>query len=229
MAKATENAASAAGFAERRRLQRVRLIQPLKGVIGQTRIFVVDLSLRGLRVAHQDVIGKVGETIVVKFDYEGRSVTVRCEVRHSSIFRAPENASSRATWHSGLAVTSANETAAQTLRDIVVTHVLRALDEQKANARGLPAVSPQSFQTGKTNTYVRHEFILGAWRTTTTADPKQPERGFTVSAEHTPSEVEMLRSAFEMGTTREDRDFIRKMAEMSIGTKDGIPTRRFEP
>ena len=229
MAKGTETASAAAGFAERRRLQRVRLIQPLRGAVGQARIFIVDLSLRGLRVAHQDPIGKVGETILVKFEHEGRSVSVRAEVRHTSVFRAPENASGRTTWHSGLAITSANETAAHTLRDIVVNHVLRALDEQKANARGLPAVSPQSFQTGKTNTYVRHEFILGAWRTTTTSDPKQPERGFTVSAEHTPSEVEMLRSAFEMSATREDRDFIRKMAEMSIGTKDGIPTRRFEP
>jgi hypothetical protein len=229
MAKAIENAAGGEGFVERRRLQRVRLIQPLRGVIGQARIFVVDLSLRGLRVAHQDAIGRVGENVLLKFEYEGRSVTIRCDIRHTALFRPAETASGRATYHSGLEVSSATESAAGTLRDIVVTHVLRALDEQKANARGLPAVSPQSFQTGKTSTYVRHEFILGTWRTTATSDAKQPERGFTVSAEHTPAEVEMLRSAFEMSTTREDRDFIRKMAEMSIGTKDGIPTRRFEP
>jgi hypothetical protein len=229
MAKATEGAPAATGFAERRRLQRVRLIQPLRGAIGTSRIFVVDLSLRGLRVAHQDPIGKVGETVQVKFDHDGRPVTLRAEIRHTSLFRAAETASSRATYHSGLAVSSTTETAAHAMREIVFSHVLRALDEQKANARGLPAVSPQSFQTGKTSTYVRHEFVLGTWRTTSTADPKQPERGFTVSSEHTPAEVEMLRSAFEMSTTREDRDFIRKMAEMSIGTKDGIPTRRFEP
>jgi len=225
MAKATENA----GFVERRRMQRVRLIKPLRGVLGEIRIFVVDLSLQGLRIAHQDHIGKVGQNVLVKFEHDGRTVSVRCEIRHTSLFRPAEGATGRATYHSGLSVTSANETAAETMREIVATHVLRALDEQKANARGLPAVSPQSFQTGKTTKYVRHEFILATWRTTTTEDPKQPERGFTVSSEHTPAEVEMLRSSFELATTREDRDFIRKMAEMSIGTKDGIPTRRFEP
>jgi hypothetical protein len=225
MAKTSENA----GYAERRRLQRVWLIKPLRGAVGETRIFIVDLSLRGLRIAHQGSIGKVGESIMVKFEHEGRPVTVRGDIRHTSLFRAAEGASGRATYHSGLLITSANETAVHSLREIVAAHVLRALDEQKANARGLPAVSPQSFQTGKTSIYVRHEFILASWRTTTTDDPRQPERGFTVSAEHTPAEVEMLRGAFEMATTREDRDFIRKMAEMSIGTRDGVPTRRFEP
>lgn len=217
------------GFVERRRLQRVRLVEPLRGTIGATRIFVVDLSLRGLRVAHQDDIGAAGETVLVKFEYEGHGLTVRAEVKRTVLFKPAQGATGRAVYHSGLALSSVNESAAATLRDIVVSHVARALDEQKANARGLPAISPQSFQTGKTTTYVRHEFVLGQWRTSATHDPSQPERGFTVSSEHTPHEVELLRSAFEHGATREDRDLIRRMAEMSISTREGIPTRRFDP
>src|SRR5690606_27789254 len=108
-------------------------------------------------------------------------------------------------------------------------HVARALDEQKANARGLPAVAPASFQTGRATRFLRHELVLGKWNETPTTDPSQPEHGFTVSAGHSPREIEMLRSAFERGDGKVDRDLIRRLAQLSIGNREGIPTRRFMP
>src|SRR5437764_11165049 len=58
-------------FSERRRYQRVRLVDQVRGIVDETRIVVVDVSLSGLRVLHQDELPRVGGTCVVKFLWDG--------------------------------------------------------------------------------------------------------------------------------------------------------------
>lgn len=217
-----------AGMIERRRVQRVKMATPLRGVVGSARMFVVDVSLRGLRIAHQEAIGRPGEVVNLKFDWDGHSVSLRCEITRSQTVRAADG-SGKPLIHSGLVIVHAAGSSGRSLRDLVEWHIVRALDEQKANARGIPAVAPQSFQTGKATYYIRHELVLGRWREMATTDPTQPSQGFTVSAEHSASEVEMLRSAFERGTSAGGRDLIRRLAQLSISAAEGIPTRRFMP
>lgn len=212
---------------ERRRLQRVKLPDPLRGSCGTARIYVADLSLNGLRIVHQDLLGEVGDDITIRFDWDGRTILLACRIVRSAVQSGEPGA--KQIFHSGLSIAHASTAATATLRELIETHVARALDEQKANARGLPAVAPSSFQTGRTSRFLRHELVVGKWRETTTTDPSQPEHGFTVSAEHTRHEIEMLRSAFERGSGKEGRDLIRRLAQLSIGTREGIPTRRFTP
>jgi hypothetical protein len=56
------------------------------------------------------------------------------------------------------------------------------MDEQKANARGIPPIAAQSNQAAQRTYYKRHELIGNRWRETETTDPAQPANGFTVSA-----------------------------------------------
>lgn len=225
------NASSGAGrtgFVERRSVQRVQLTDRLRGTIGLTRIFIADVSTNGVRVLHQEPIGKTGDVVSVSFTWEGRAITVKAEIVRSLLFRA-ESTTGRSLYHSGLRIVEASMAARITIRELIESYVARALDEQKANARGLPAVAPQSFQTGKASHFVRHELFLGKWRETATTEPTQPEHGFTVAATHSQHEIEMLRSAYERGTGADGRDLIRRLAQLSIGTREGIPTRRFVP
>lgn len=217
-----------AGFVERRSVQRVRLIDRLRGTVGTTRIFIADVSTSGLRALHQEQIGKPGDVVTVAFAWEGRPVTLRCEIVRSLLFRS-ETSTGRSLFHSGLKIIEAALSARIALRELIEAHVARALDEQKANARGVPAVAPQSFQTGRASHFVRHELILGKWRETATTDAAQPEHGFTVSGSHSQHEILMLRSAYERGSGADGRDLIRRLAQLSIGNRDGIPTRRFVP
>lgn len=216
------------GFVERRSVQRVRLTDRLRGTIGLTRIFIADISTSGLRALHQDPVGKTGEIVSVSFSWEGRAITVRAEIVRSVLFRADSSAG-KPLFHSGLRIVEASMAARISIRELIESHVARALDEQKANARGLPAVAPQSFQTGRASHFVRHELLLGKWRETATTEATQPAHGFTVAATHSQREIEMLRSAYERGTGADGRDLIRRLAQLSIGTRDGIPTRKFEP
>ena len=114
------------------------------------------------------------------------------------------------------------------LRQLVADCVARALDEQKANARGVPATAALSFQTGKGNDYVRCELVDGAWRRTATNRPEQPANGFTVSAEEERDQVELLCQTFESADAA-GRKLIQTMAEMSISKSEGVPTRRYNP
>ena len=102
----------------------------------------------------------------------------------------------------------------------------RALDEQKANARGIPATAADSFQTGKGTRFLRCELINGAWRKSETERPDQPAIGFTVSAEEDRRQLALLCESFEKADP-EGRKMIQMLAEMSISKAEGIPTRRY--
>jgi hypothetical protein len=213
---------------ERRRVQRVRLMQPLRGMAGSQRVFVLDLSVHGIRIAHQEELGRAGEACLLTFEWEGIHISVHCRISHTQVLRAGSPSRSRTLMHSGLEIEGASNEARTTLRTMIEAHVLRAIDEQKANARGVPAIAAQSFQTGKGDQFVQHLFTNGRWSQRETTDSRQPPAGFTISKEQTRAEVQMLRDAYEAGDAT-TRDLIRKMSELSISRIEGIPTRRYEP
>jgi hypothetical protein len=216
-------------FVERRRVQRVRLPEPLRGTIGTARVFVMDVSLRGVRVAHQENVGDIGDPCLLRAEWEGKPMELTCTVVRTQVQRPADAKSSRTLYHSGLEIQQIAAASAKALRSIIEHHIALAIDEQKANARGIPAVAAQSFQTGNARHYVRHELVLGRWREVATTDATQPDNGFTVAANHTPHEVQMLRNAFERGGISGSRELIRRLAQLSITAGEGIPTRRYMP
>lgn len=211
-------------------MQRVKLIEPLRGSIDAQRVFVIDVSLRGLRIAHQESIGRVSDVITLSAQWDARPLHLKCEIVRTQVHRVAESATARTLHHSGVVIKQALGMSATTLRELIESHILRAIDEQKANAQGIPAIAAQSFQTGKPSHYKRHELFAGRWRETATSDPAQPPNGFTVSADHSPHEVAMLRNAFERGDSATGgRDLIWRLAKLSITASEGVSTRRFMP
>lgn len=217
-------------FVERRRVQRVKLSDPLRGTMESNRVFIVDVSLRGLRIAHQEPIGDKGSIVTLRATWDAKPIELKCEIVRTQIHRVAQSAMQKTLYHSGVEIRQAVGLSAITLRELIEAHVVRALDEQKANANGIPATAAQHFQTGKATHFKRHELFGGRWRETATADPTQPQNGFTVSAEHSPEEVAMLRSAFEQGDAASGgRELIWRLAKLSISSREGVPTRRFMP
>jgi hypothetical protein len=210
---------------QRRRPERIRPISLIRGVAGDQKIAVMNASLTGIGIAHQQAIGRPGDEIDTRFEWDGRQVRLRCEIRWSKqqVHLSPP------LWHSGFRILSfEDQSSSQVLRDLVLHYVERAIDEQKANARGLPAKAAQSFQTGGAKLFRRHELIAGRWVALDTTDRKQSPSGFTIAASSPPEEVAMLRAAYE-AADREGASLIRKLAELSISSHEGIPTRRYQP
>ena len=213
---------------ERRRLQRVKLLEPLPGRIDAQRVFILDVSRTGMRVAHQETIGTPGDQRVVEFEWDGRLIALSCTLRHSHLQRIGTAAYARSIYHSGFTIAASSPESEEVLREMIERHVERALDEQKANARGIPALSAHSFQTGNAKEYVRHVCAGGRWHAAPTTDTRQPANGFTISAAQTEPEIAMLRASWEAGDAAA-RAMIQRMAELSISRLEGIPARRYTP
>ena len=203
-------------------------VDKIRGLVGSTVVYVVDLSLTGLRVAHKEELPAIGETCVVTFNWAGRRLTMRCEVRRTVVAKRATSAFEKTLYHTGLAIVSKDPVADRTLREIIEDCVARAMDEQKANARGIPTIAAQSFQTGKSENLVRCELRGTQWVKTPTRDSAQPENGFTISADETPDKIEMLCRAYQSGDA-DGRKLIRTFAALSISKAEGIPTRRYAP
>jgi len=206
----------------------VKLSQPLGGRSGNARVFLVDASVEGIRVAHQGTLPPVGQTCQIAFDWHGHTIDLECQVIHNSLFKLAKADGEKSVYHSGLRITNASDESRKTLKQLISEVVARALDEQKANARGVPASAAQSFQTGKGNDFIRCELIDGEWRRTTTSRPEQPQNGFTISAEEGRDQIDMLCQSFETADAA-GRKLIRTLAEMSISKSEGVPTRRYTP
>ncbi len=214
---------------ERRRYGRVRPIQRLRGTVGAVPIYVVDISMNGVRVAHQEPIPTGAAPVMLRFEWDGRTVTLQCQIRRTRVEREAKSQFDKALMHSGLSIVTILPSSRELLRDLIANCVTRALDEQLANAKGLPAIAAQSFQTGKVGEdFIRCELLNGKWRRTKTRIPEQPSQGFTVSADEEPSKVDMLCTAYESGDA-DGRKLIRTFAALSISKSEGIPTRRYEP
>lgn len=214
--------------AERRRVQRIRLDQPVRATAGGVPAFVLDLSTRGFRIAHREPIAKMGDTCTLTFEWEGRHVGFRCVVKRTILQRTSESTFARNVYHSGVEIVHCSEPARETLETIVAHHIALAIDEQKANARGIPPMAVRAFDSKRTAKLVRHEYAGGRWNSLPSNDPTQPRNGFTISADAKPAEVEMLRRTWERSDAA-GREWLQITAELSIGPGDATPARRYDP
>jgi len=212
---------------ERRRFQRIHLLQPVRGVAANHPVVLVDLSLCGVHVEHQEPIGRAGSDCPMSFEWEGQRAELQCVIVRTSVQRIRKAGYATTLYHSGLRMTDYTPATGTVLRDVIRVHVERALDEQRANALGIPPVLARSIQTGSATEFIRHEFVAGKWRQTPTSDPAQPSEGFTIDAACSAVEVAMLREAYERCAHM--RGTIKRMAELSVSNPDGIPARRYEP
>jgi hypothetical protein len=209
-------------------VSRARLTRPIGGRVGAARIFLVDVSVEGLRIAHQSAVPAVGQTCRVSFEWQGQLIELDCEVIHNSLYKLAKSEGEKSTYHAGLRIANAFGDSAAALKKLVADVVARALDEQKANARGIPAAAAEVFQTGKGTDFVRCELIDGTWRRTITSRPEQPANGFTVSADEATDQVELLCQTFA-SSDAQGRKLIQLLSEMSISKSEGVPTRRYNP
>jgi hypothetical protein len=212
---------------ERRRFGRIRLDAPLYGAFHESRVRVLELSITGLRIAHEArfAANQPHELII---DWEGREIRLVCSVVRTTLWRLAKSIGERSVYHSGLRVVESDQESFEALRELMHERIVRALEEQKANARGIPPLAAYTHQPEKGELYRRCEYVNGAWRRTETIRPNQPTNGFTISADVDPVHVAMLCETWE-ATTAEGRRLTQLLAELSISKGEGVPTRRYVP
>ncbi len=210
------------------RLQRITLTEQLMGTAEGQKALVIDISLSGVLIAHQ-FPSDIGRTVRLRFDWRGEATIADCEVMRSKLHAPPVRAGARAVYRSGVAFMRFIDGSESILRSMIAELVTRALDEQKANARGIPPNMASSIQTGRRSRgYLTLRMVGGAWQRLESVHAVHPEDGFTISIEEDPAQIDLLCEAWErVGPAH--RNMIREMARMSIANQDGIPARRYEP
>src|SRR4029079_9407499 len=199
---------------------RIHLIENHPATIDGIPVKLTEVSVTGARIAHEVRLPRAA-TNTLRIDWHGRTIRLQCEAVRSMLVRPGE-------YQSGVHFVNTGDESDKLLRELIAEHVTRALNEQIANARGVPPMGGYTYQIGKGNRYRKCEFIGGVWKKTETGMPAQPPSGFTISAEIDPGHVQMLCQTW-LACDEEGRRLIQILAELSIDKREGIPTRRYLP
>jgi hypothetical protein len=212
---------------ERRKYSRIRLDLPLSARFGGTRVKVLEVSVLGFLLAHE---GRMGgpDTRSLDLQWQGATISLECTVVRSTLWRLSKAMGEQSIYHSGVRIVDSSRESFDALRGLIGERILRALEEQKANARGIPPLAAYMYQPEKGDVLRRCEWIDGVWRKSETIRPEQPPNGFTVSSEVDPHHLDLLCATWE-ATTAEGRRLTQFLAELSISRHEGIPTRRYVP
>lgn len=92
---------------ERRRFPRLKLREPLRGAVGGARIYVLDASVGGMRVAHQGTLPPPGAFCRIELPTAMGTIKVDCEVVRTVPQPPPLTQTQRPIFHSGLVVVAA--------------------------------------------------------------------------------------------------------------------------
>jgi len=95
---------------ERRRHPRITLRRPLRGAVGSTRIYVMDTSISGLRVAHSGALPQPREFCRIELPTDLGAIKLDCEVIRTVL--------EKDLFHSGVAIVAADHQSTERLRSI---------------------------------------------------------------------------------------------------------------
>ena len=212
---------------ERRRFGRIELDEPLKGSIDGVPVDVVEVSIAGFRVTHQARFAP-GQGSELRVSWRGKEMRFSCGVARSTLSRLAKTPAEKSIYQSGIRVDEAFGDSEAVLRDLIAERVMRALSEQKENARGVPPTIEYTYQVGKGDRFRRCELSEGKWKSFDTTRSEQPAEGFTVSVEIDAAQVDILKRTYE-SVGSEGRRLTKMLAELSIKKTEGGPTRRYIP
>ena len=212
---------------ERRQYGRVELDPPLRASLDGMPVSVIDASVSGFRVAHESRIVPV-PTRRITVHWEANAMEFGVVVARSMLHKLAQKPGDSTVYHSGIHILEAKGDSDRILRELIESRVMRALDEMKANARGIPPISSYTVHVTQPDRFRRCELVDGTWRKSETAIRQQPQNGFTVAADVDARHVDMLCKLFET-TNDEGKRLTKVLAELSITRGEGTSARRYVP
>ncbi len=242
-------------FPRTRRVQRVRLAQPLIARLGATQVVLVDVSVMGAKIEHHTPLA-AGARARLFFAWDDEEIETECRIVRSRLERFSVGADGLTVYHSGLEFDEIDPNTKSKLKEMIARFITRALEEQKLNAKGMLPASvdhmpifryggqltsnpkdvtqaigvsalPSSRVAVETG-YICYHLENNTWRKKRTHDPGQPTEGFTISALEDRSQADLLCDAYQK-SDREGRKMIQLFAQLSIVEGEGILPGRFEP
>ena len=101
---------------DRRRFQRIRPAQPLSASVGSSQAYVLDASIGGVGLIHENVLPAPGDIVRIEMNSEVGRITLDCEVVRTAPHTAPQGTFGKPMFQSGLRVVAADHQSAERLR-----------------------------------------------------------------------------------------------------------------
>jgi hypothetical protein len=212
---------------DRRQYHRIHIDAPLEARMHDVMVTVKDVSLNGVRVVGEARFSP-GSEHDLQFVWNDLKIDLVVQVVRCTLFSFAKAPGEKSMYQTGLKIRETRGHSDRALREMIASYVIHALEEQKANARGLPPLGPYFYIEGKGDRYRRCELIEGKWRRSETTRAEQPQNGFTISADIRPQYVDLLCQTYQM-SDEEGRRLTQTLAQLSISKKEGVPTRRYLP
>lgn len=190
---------------ERRAYQRLTLMEPLDGWFGDYAVRLVDVSVNGAQIEHDDLIPADARGLL-RFWWHGAQVEILAQTAHISPGK-----------RIGLQFLEENPL----LNDQITASATELLHAREANARGertSNVIGDETLTAASrihARRYVRWTLSEDGWNGQISSDPRQPTSGFTISAGEPDEDVAMLRRTYESGD-EESRRLTRMLAELSV-------------
>jgi len=112
---------------DRRKIQRIQFESPLGAKMEATPVILLDISASGARIEHSFPLAK-GRVINLNFEYEGRSLSIDCEVIRCHL----ENGPGGAAYRSGLSF-DRDDPSYRDLREMIADAVMKDFVARRAH------------------------------------------------------------------------------------------------
>lgn len=141
---------------ERRKYGRIHPEPPLRGSVDAVPIYIAEVSITGARVKHETRLPRTAGIHQLWFDWQEHTLRFQCEFVRTTIVRLARKPPEKSLYETGLQIIAADsDEDAQLLRALIAEYVVRALNEQLANAHGIPPLAAYSYQSGKGDRFRR--------------------------------------------------------------------------
>jgi hypothetical protein len=191
---------------ERREFQRLNLTKPLDGWFGDFSVLVVEVSASGAKIVHDEEL-PMGSRGLLRFSWRGRDLEILSQITRSEGARSGVHFLEKNAEVWSLIADSANE-------------VLRAQEANAAGDRARNVVGDETLTASSAGIrgasgFLQYHFTEAGWKCHRALLPDQPDDGFTVSANESQEQIDLLCATYETGDAEAKR-MTRMIAELSV-------------
>ena len=191
---------------ERRSFDRLNLTKPIEGTFGDLSVMVVEVSVGGAKMVHDEHIKK-GATAMLRFEWRGHRLAVLSQITRTDGAR------------SGLHFLESNETIVKLVNEwaaeVLNAQQANADGNREANVVGDGTLTAASAGARALAGFLQYHLTPNGWKCHRALLPDQPEDGFTVSANESQEQIDLLCRTYEGGDA-EAKKMTRMIAGLSL-------------
>jgi hypothetical protein len=191
---------------ERREFQRLHLTKPIDGWFGDFSVLIVEVSVSGAKIVHDEDIPK-GARGLLRFTWRGTDVEILTQITRSDGARSGVHFLDHSASLRELITSSANE--------VLLAQQANAEGDRARNVVGEETLTAASAGVRAASGFLQYRLTPNGWKCHRALLPDQPEDGFTVSANESQEQIDLLCNTYESGDAEAKR-MTRMIAEVSV-------------